>query len=643
MWRDDPVGTALSVLEAWYRAGLNRLDDSRLVERGQNALGELLASVPSRVPTGLPAGYPQSVSTGLVALTAALIAPVLAYTVAYIVQGRSVRNDAYAVDRWLLGLVHGAKRRGPLGIAWALVWPLRTLVWIASWPVRVLLRAVWWLTVGSVRSLVRRTGTDSFTARIALGGMIASGVIAGLGVLYLATADLSINTSSAPVIIGFFDLITNPWVYVIAAILLLRVQLFMLDKVLAWRTARETGYSYRTVRLLAEEAKKPDLQACTRVLAQTGDSVDKLEQWILDGFDGDGHDVPDIEADDAATTPVDEPPEFDDTDTGSSDAERRQEDLPLMAQFALMRNDLAAAFDIESWLWRFGVPFAVTFLAQLLLVRIWVQVWLYGVMLAISTFIGATYYFVTDFRYRRRLRGLRAEPNVRRRSDCSLLVKAVDTPETTMYYLFAAGNAYASPDRERLAQVGAEIGIDILEGRRPRPAIEERYARLLTQYVPNLEKWTENREKPAIADRLVNVVSDAPEYILPQNVLIEQVVEHDRRRALYGLIPVGLGHDVDLVRDVYRDLVERHALVEDPVTVETPDGEDVEVAAVSRGDQQLAPRVLKVRSKFSTWFQRYRDTRYDVEPVRLAPNVQPFRAPETREETSDQRTVAGGD
>lgn len=592
--------------------------------------------LPRAVDVGLPAPVPDTVATFDLVVASVFVVLLTANLVLWV----------------------GYLGRGRRALAW--------VGWVALWPARTVGAGVKWVVLGSIRTLVRRTGTDSYTARLAVVVMAAAALVAGAGGLAFLVGDVSVSSSSAPVIIGFFDLATNPWVYVAAAVLFLRVQLFMLDRVLAWRTAVETGYSYESVRRLAEEAKKPDLETCTRVLAQTGDSREQLVEWIDAAFDGEGHDVPslatDADADGEAMTDGGSPPNPDDgadgdelepavtdaaEDVDGADERETQEDLPLGAQIALARNDIAAGFDIETFLWRAGGPFVVTFLVQLLVLQIWVQWWLYPVMAAVSAFVGAGYYLLADYRHRRRLRTLRHTTDRTRRSDCSGLAKRVDLPETTMYYFFAGGNTYASPDRERLARVGAEVLEDVLEGRRPRPAIEQRYARLLTKYVPTLDTWTQQREKPDIADRLVETVTDSPEGILPQNVLIEQVVEHDRRRALKGLVPVGMGHDPDLVREVYRDLVESHALVEDPVTVPVPDGDTVEVAAVSRGDRRLSRHVLQMRSEFSTWFQRHRETRYDAAPVNPTPEVDPFRLPDEASadaaESESPSTSAAGD
>lgn len=100
-------------------------------------------------------------------------------------------------------------------------------------------------------------------------------------------------------------------------------------------------------------------------------------------------------------------------------------------------------------------------------------------------------------------------------------------------------------------------------------------------------------------------------------------------------MPVGMGHDPDLVADVYADLVDVSALVEDPVEITTAEGEELEVTAVSRGDETLSPRMLQLRSQFSTWFQRQRETRYDLPAVDEQHQPDSFRRPQTEPRSDD--------
>ena len=117
---------------------------------------------------------------------------------------------------------------------------------------------------------------------------------------------------------------------------------------------------------------------------------------------------------------------------------------------------------------------------------------------------------------------------------------------------------------------------------------------------------------------------------------------------LWGLVPVGFGHDPDLVAEVYEDLTnpDVQALVEDPVEVNDVGAETVELPAVTRGDQRVTPRMLELRTEFSTWFQRDRDARYDLPEMDHTADPVPYRRPETRRQQAgageEGRSLAGG-
>lgn len=482
-------------------------------------------------------------------------------------------------------------------------------------------------------------GSHPNTSRLLATAVVGSGVVAGVGIMALAVNQADTSASSGPVIRFALGLATSPWVWILAIALLFRQVLFFGDRLLARVTASESGYSYKTIRRLAEEAKRPDLDRCERVLVQSGDSAAQITEWCLDALEGNGHDAPtfnppgadDADASDTETTlprqqtaadePIDVSPADDDDETD------------FWTQLRLFRLELGSAIDLNGVLWRFLVPAALTFVGIMLWLQIWIQPWFLPVVVAISVFVGGAYYWAVDLRHRRRLKALRTEADPTRWTDLAILTKTVEVPETTMYYGYLDGKTYASEDKHDLARTLADRAIDRLEGRQPAPAIEEKNAYLLKRYLPMLEAWEQEYEREAIMDQLIDTVADAPEGLLPRDILIDEVVEYDRRYVAWGLLFIGRGRDPDLVREVYQDLVEIHALAETPVTVQdTETGGERELIAVSKGDDSFPPNVVQLRGEFSSLFGKQAfQTRYDAPEIDANTTPAPFIRPETRE------------
>lgn len=492
-------------------------------------------------------------------------------------------------------------------------------------------------------------GSHPNTSRLLATVVIGSGLVAGAGVIGLMVNQAETSTSSAPIVTTVLGFATSPWVWALAIILLCRQLLFFGNRLLARITARRSGFSYKTIRRLAEEAKQPDLDRCERVLVQSGDSAEQIAEWVRAAFDGDGHGTPTF-------TPADVDDDPDEQGAGPSateptDLTRRDPNRPIdvapnaedesdpdfWTQLRLFRLELASAVDLNGVLWRFLVPAGLTFVGVMLWLRIWIQLWFLPVVVAISVFVGGTYYWAVDLRHRRRLRALRADDDPTRWTDLAILTKTVDVPETTMYYGYLDGNVYASEDQHELAETLADRAIDRLEGRQPAPAIEETNAYLLKRYLPMLEAWVQEHERKAIMDQLIDMVADAPEGLLPRDILIDEVIEYDRRYAAWGLIFIGRGRDPDLVREVYCDLVEIHALAETPVTVsDTETGEERELVAVSKGDESFPPNVVQLRGEFSSLFGKQAfETRYDPPEIETDMSPAPFVRPETHEKADN--------
>jgi hypothetical protein len=488
-------------------------------------------------------------------------------------------------------------------------------------------------------------GSHPNTSRLLVAVVVATGALASIGVVGILVSQADTSASSGPLITTLFDLATNVWVWVLLLLVVFRSILFFSDRVIARATASITGFDYKSIRVLAEEAKQPDLERCERVLVQSGDTFAHIREWVLAGFDGEGHADPTFSppeaqgdaaaGDDADATVADVPaPQSDPIDVDAADEHEAEDsdDADVWTSLRLFRLELASIVDLNAVLWKFITPAAITFVGLLLLVQLWVQWWAYPILAAVAAFVGGLYYWLTDLRHRRRLRALREDETPTAWTDLAILVKTVDVPETTMYYGFLDGNVYASTDRERLASTLANRALDRLEGYQPAPAIEEKNAYLLQRYVPLLDAWESERERSAIMDQLVNEVASAPEGMIPRDLLIEQVVEYDRRYVAKGLVFLGWGRDPDLVRAVYTDLVDAHAIVETPVDVTDPEtGDTREVVAASLGDEPLLPNVAQLRGEFSSLFGKHAfDTRYSAPDTDAPQTPAPFVPPGER-------------
>lgn len=485
-------------------------------------------------------------------------------------------------------------------------------------------------------------GKHPNTSRLLATIVIGSGFVGVAGTVGLMMKGAETSASSAPVLTFLLGIATTPWAWVVAVAILARSFLFFGDRLFARVTARKSGYSYQTIRRLAEEAKQPDLDRCERVLVQSGDTAEEISSWVADAFDGNGHKAPSFNppgedtandgsspSETPALVPVDTAEPID-VGPGTGDSET---DPDFWTQLRLFRLELASAVNLEGVLWRFLAPAALTFVGVMLWLGIWIQPYFLPVVIAISVFAGGSYYWMVDLRHRRRLEALRAEDEPTRWTDLVILTKTVEVPETTMYFGYHDGTVYASEDKHELADTLGRLAVDRLEGREPAPAIEETYAYLLKRYVPMLEAWVQEYEKKAIMDQLINTVANAPDGLLPRDILIEDVVEYDRRYVAWGLLFIGRGRDPDLVREVYSDLVRIHALTEAPVTVaDTQTGEKREVIATSLGDEPLPPNVAQLRGEFSSLFgKRAFDTRYKAPDVDVATSPAPFVPPESHQ------------
>jgi hypothetical protein len=515
-----------------------------------------------------------------------------------------------------------------------------------------------------VRTRVRRWVGDllnpssAYSTQLVMLAFLGIFLITGVSATAFFIVGIDLRSgSSGPFLRTVIGLATNLWVWVAVILLFGRSILFFSDRRRARKTAAETGYSYQSVRRLAEEVKKPDMDVCERVLLRTDDARSDAIDWTLDALDGHGHDSVGVSTDstdvatDGGQPPEDGPDLFDDVEEPDSPTEDGTEDgtdgtagvdaipdtdeatiedvddegdeLPLWANLRLMRKDIQSALDIERVLWRFGTPFLTILVAELLIARIWVSAAGYVLMIGVALLGALGYYLFADRRHRRRLDKLRTDDERTPWDDCSVLVKTVDVPEETWYVGFTAGKVYASTEKRELAETVVDRSFDRLEGRHPAPTVEERNAWCLQRYIVNTEAWREEFERPLVMDELVDAVANADEGIMPKRLLADRVIEGGRGYALLGIIHIGLGRDREMVADVYRDLVQEHALVEYEVEIEN--GETM--TAVTLGDDAQQPRLVQLRAEFSPLFRAARDTRYALPDVELPMRPEPFVEP----------------
>jgi len=195
-------------------------------------------------------------------------------------------------------------------------------------------------------------------------------------------------------------------------------------------------------------------------------------------------------------TDSDDEPESEADETPPSNAER----------FKLWRMDLATGLRTDDVIWKLLVPASIVFVLELILVRFWVQWWLYPSLLAGALLVGVGVYRGDQWLRQRRLRSLRQERGGETWEEIAVLVKTVDAEGMTCHMGFLAGRTYASTDRKELIDTLATRALERAYGYHPSPAIEERYAWCLDRYILNFAGWRENMEKPQVMDRLVNTV-----------------------------------------------------------------------------------------------------------------------------------------
>jgi len=452
--------------------------------------------------------------------------------------------------------------------------------------------------------------------------------VAGAGVFFMTQAEVEVSASSAPLISAILEWATSGWGYVLAALIFGRGSVWGIRKTRISKAAAETGFHPETIAQMADEIRTTDgtnraiifgddvfEEACDRIDGAFEGEDDRIS------FDENPEEVDDTEPDGAVSLPVPlqkaQPP---------APTEDENEDDPSNAErFKLWRMDLATGLRTDDIVWKLLVPTGIVFVLELILVQFWVQWWLYPSLLAGALLAGLGVYQGDQWLRNRRLASLREERGGETWEEIAVLVKTVDAEGMTVHMGFLAGRTYASTDREELTETLATRALERAYGYHPSPAIEERYAWCLDRYILNFAGWRENMEKPQVMDQLVNTVLDSEDGMLPKEVLVHRVVEHDREYVWQGLRYVGMGYDPDLVAECYEELVP-NTLVEHEFTIRDPSG-DRDVTAVRTRTETLPPDVAKLRASFSDRFANQMPDRYSLPAVDPDEATSGFRIP----------------
>ncbi|WP_324662418.1 hypothetical protein [Haloarcula sediminis] len=448
--------------------------------------------------------------------------------------------------------------------------------------------------------------------------------VAGIGILAALSTETEVQASSAPLITAMLEWMTSGWGYVLAALVFGRGTVWGLRRARIKQAAKETGYSGRTIARMADEIRTTD--GTTRAIIFGDDTREEARERILATFGGDDDRIylEDAAAEESHGDAIEMP--SDKTKPVFEAEESDSEPASWTERFKLWRMDLATALRTGELVWKFGVPALLVLMAELILVRFWVQWWLYPPLIAGALVAGIITYRADRWRRKRRLQSLRQERSGTTWEEIGVLVKTVEAEDATVHMGYLAGRRYASKDRQKLADALAVRALERSHGHHPSPAIEERYAWCLDRYVLNFDGWRENMEKPDIMDQLATEVLNSGEGILPKDLLAERVIEHDRRYIWQGLRFVGMGYDPDLVAECYDDLVPS-TLVEHELSITSPDGER-EVTAVRSRTETLPPSVADLRANFSDRFPvRQWDTRYDLPETEPEPEERGFQIP----------------
>ena len=447
--------------------------------------------------------------------------------------------------------------------------------------------------------------SDTVGTRIGLIGAAFAGLVTLIGVFSTLGSGVETGSDSSWFVTTVLGVATSLWTYALLAVVLVAVFLYARRKRSAQRAAELTGFSVRSVRRLATEARTAD--GTSTIIASPSDTVHSSASRIITALeshhsvlDPNDRDVIDEDIVDAAETSAEAADETDlvvhDRANASVDERTRRK-----------RLELASTLNLSDLFWSFGLPTMATFVALLIAVRFWVAVWVYPAMMVVSVMVGALWYVAVHRRRRTRAKDARQPETQPRHSDIAVLVKKVAVPETTIYMGWCGGTVYADYDELRLAWTLSEVAHAHIEGEPIPPTLQQKFWRELTQYRPNL-KGREELERGEIIDDLVRTVADTDVNMLPKNKLCDRVIRRDKQHV------GGVGYDPRLIGDAYAEL-NPTTLVEDTVKVESSTGDLKPLSIVRLRTKPLPRKVAHMEADFSVDYQP------DFEPDFSLPDI----------------------
>jgi hypothetical protein len=471
-----------------------------------------------------------------------------------------------------------------------------------------------------------------------------------LGLIWVLISGVSTETSAYPLLDTTTTILSSPWLYVGLGLFLLRGILIFRRKRYASQAAAITGMDQRSIRQLAAEARSPD--GTTRVVATVDDTVEEIERRIVEGLQT-GEDDTLSPAEGSAIVEeqvyqaergaqalahrLDLPEGIGSHGVDHEADTERIDDREMDFRTAVkhLRMDLASALNFSNIFWQFVLPAAATTVLALSTLGVWVGAPWYPVLAALGMAVGASNYYRHRRREAKKLDSFRKDIEETNWSMLSILVKAVETQETTAYYAWVAGRRYATYDRLRFVEDVADRAYQKLHRGYPEPSVMEKNAEQLADYYPDLAGFCD-QERHDIQLELIDRVRESKYGLVPKQQLVEEVVEHRLAERAGGLYREGLGYDPALVREAYHDLAPGY-LTEVDLTVDTEDGPQPMTAVESTIDPLPVDRA-QIRAEFSALFREYasREPRYDL------PRSPEIEMPPQRLEARDVSDVAVG-
>lgn len=294
----------------------------------------------------------------------------------------------------------------------------------------------------------------------------------------------------------------------------------------------------------------------------------------------------------------------DDEQTAEETDNEEEWDIPWKVRFAEELKhlilDLSAGLHSDEILWKFGVPAGTSFVAMLLVAKLWVNPLLYPVFAAASILIGLFVFWLSKKRRSRRLRIHRGTDEWSYWDDAAGRVKTVHARDVTCYMGWLSGRRYASYNREEFVREFGRRLHQHTHDERVSPSVLEQYARNIAQMKPNLRGHLEQIELPTIQREIKHEVEASRDQVIDKASLAMTVIEHPNEGKR---LASDLGHDPRLVAQEYRWMVEEgHVLSEVDVEFEDASGNTTTKTLVYPSEKTRLPDMEALHSQFSDRF-----------------------------------------